>query len=84
MADARAHAINSRDNTSIIESTIALGDMFYDYSMPQEALIEYFNLYSQGKDIIEHENLVKLKNRINDMKARLGKDEFEKLAPNYE
>lgn len=83
MNDARGFAINSRDNDSIISSTIALGDMYYDYSMPQDALIEYFNLYTQGKDIMEPENLEKLKSRIQDIKARLGKEEFEKLAPNY-
>lgn len=84
MTDARSYAINSRDNDSIISSTIALGDMFYDYSMPQEALIEYFNLYTQGKDIMEPENLDKLRARIQDIKARMEKEEFEKLAPNYE
>lgn len=83
MNEARGFAINSRDNDSIIQSTIALGDMYYDYSMPQDALIEYFNLYTQGKDIMEPENLDKLKSRIQDIKARLGKEEFEKLAPNY-
>ena len=84
MTDARSYAINSRDNDSIISSTIALGDMFYDYSMPKDALIEYFNLYTQGKDIMEPENLDKLRDRIQDIKARMEKEEFEKLAPNYE
>lgn len=84
MTEARGFAITSRDNESIIQSTIALGDMYYDYSMPQDALIEYFNLYTQGKDIIEPENLEKLRDRIQDIKARLGKEEFDKLAPNYE
>jgi hypothetical protein len=84
MTDARNYAIASKDNETIIESTTMLGDMYYDYSMPQDALIEYFNLYTQGKDIIEKTNLEKIKARIRDIKARIRKDEFEKLAPNYE
>lgn len=84
MTDARDYAIKSRDNETIIESTIALGDMYYDYSMPQDALIEYFNLFKQGKEIIAQDNLQKLRARIRDIKARIRKEEFEKLAPGYE
>lgn len=84
MNEARGYAINSRDNEAIISSTVAIGDMFYDYAMPKDALIEYYNLYVQGKDIIEPSNLEKLKARINDLKIRLTKEEFEELAPNYD
>lgn len=84
MNEARDYAINSRDNEAIITSTVTIGDMFYDYAMPKDALIEYYNLYTQGKDIIESENLKKLKTRINDLKVRLTKEEFEELAPNYD
>ena len=33
---------------------------------------------------MEPENLDKLRARIQDIKARMEKEEFEKLAPNYE
>lgn len=84
MSEARDFAINSGDNDSIIGATIALGDMFFDYSMPKDALIEYYNLYTQGKEIMEPDNLDKLRQRISDVKARLGKDDFEEIAPEYE
>lgn len=84
MNEARGYAINARDNEAIISSTVAIGDMFYDYAMPKDALIEYYNLYIQGKDIIEPSNLEKLKARIKDLKVRLTKEEFEEIAPNYD
>ena len=82
--EAKEHAIKTRDYHSIIEATIKLGDLYYDYSKPQLALKEYVELYNADKDTLDEYNFKMLKSRLEDIKVRIGDDEFKKSVPNYE
>lgn len=82
--EAKEHALKTGDYHSIVEATIKLGDLYYDYSNPQKALEEYIALYRADKDIFDEYNLKMLKSRLDDIKAQLGEDEFKKLVSDYE
>lgn len=84
LIEAKEHAQKSRDIHAIIDSTLKLGDLYYDYSRPNNALSEYLTLYRAGKNSFSEYNLKKLKNRLEDIRAIIGKETFEKLAPDYE
>lgn len=78
----KEHAKQSGDYNAIISSTIKLGDTYYDIPEPELALKEYMEVY-KIEDLEEH-NIKVLKSRLNDIRARLGKERFEELVPNYE
>jgi tetratricopeptide (TPR) repeat protein len=84
LLDAKNSAIQSKDIHAIIDSTIRLGDLYYDYSKPNSALSEYLTLYRAGKNSFSEYNLNKLKSRLNDIRAMIGKEKFKELAPDYE
>jgi len=82
--EAKGHAKQTGDYHAIIDSTIKLGDLYYDYSDSKKALDEYLELYRVDKDKFSDYNMKMLKSRLNDIKARIGKDKFEELVPDYE
>lgn len=82
-AEAKECALKTDDYNALLLSVIQLGDEYYNYPDPQKALAEYMALYNEGVDVIEEPNFSLIKSRINDIKARIGKEEFERLAPNY-
>lgn len=82
--EAKEHALKSNDYHAIVDATLKLGDLYYDYSQAENALNEYIELYRADKNKFSEYNLNKLTSRLDDIKARLGKDTFEKLIPDYE
>ncbi|MCM1265958.1 MAG: tetratricopeptide repeat protein, partial [Candidatus Gastranaerophilales bacterium] len=84
LIEAKEHAINTKDIHAIIDSTLKLGDLYYDYSRPNNALSEYLALYRAGKNSFSEYNLEKLKSRLEDIRAMIGKEKFGELAPDYE
>ena len=82
--EAKEHALKSNDDNAIINSTIKLGDIYYDYPSPEKALTQYLELYRRNIDEFGEYNLLMVKSRLEDIKARLGKDKFEELVPDYE
>ena len=80
--EVKEHAVKSEDYNAIVSSTIKLGDIYYDYPEPEKALTEYLEVY-KIEDLEEH-NLKVVKSRLEDIRARLGKEKFEELVPNYE
>ena len=68
----------------ILESTIALGDYYYNSSKThKEALREYFRAQSQAQRISREVDLSKIEQRINDMKLRMSPKDFEDVESRY-
>ena len=82
--NAKLYAKNSKDFNAIIDATIRLGDVYYDYPMPEKALNQYLELYKTNREEFDEYNLKMLKSRLEDIRARLGDEKFEELVPNYE
>ena len=82
--EAKECALKTDDYNALLLSVIKLGDIYYDYPEPEKALAEYLALYREGVEVIEEPNFSLIKSRIEDIRARLGKEKFEELAPNYE
>ena len=83
-AEAKEHALKTDDYNALLLSVIKLGDVYYDYPEPEKALEEYMALYKEGVEVIEEPNFSMIKSRIEDIRARLGKERFEELVPDYE
>lgn len=82
--EAKEHALKTDDYNALLLSIIKLGDVYYDYPEPEKALAEYLALYREGVEVIEEPNFSMIKSRIEDIRARLGKEKFEELVPDYE
>ena len=81
--EAKEHALKTDDYNALLLSVIKLGDVYYDYPEPEKALSEYLSLYREGVEVIEEPNFSMIKARIEDIRARLGKERFEELVPDY-
>lgn len=69
----------------ILESSIALGDYYYnDPNTYTEALVEYFNARNIAKHMSKDVDLSKIENRIRDMKARMDLEKFAEIEKKYE
>lgn len=82
--ESKQHALKTQDFNAIVDSTIKLGDVYYDYPEPEKALTEYLELYKMDKEDLSEYNLKMVKSRLEDIRARLGKEKFEELVPDYE
>lgn len=82
--EAKEHALKTDDYNALLLSIITLGDVYYDYPEPEKALTEYLSLYREGVEVIEEPNFSMIKSRIEDIRARIGKEKFEELVPDYE
>lgn len=82
--EAKNLALKTQDFNAIIDATIKLGDVYYDFPDPESALKQYMELYNLDREEFGEENLKQLKSRLNDIKARVGDDRFAELVPNYE
>ena len=80
--EAKEHAKKTEDTSAVTVATIKLGDIYYDYPEPQKALVEYLEIYRSNS--LDEQNLKVVKARLEDIKARLGKEHFEALVPDYE
>lgn len=81
-SEAKEHAKKTEDAGAINIATIKLGDIYYDYPEPQKALVEYLEIYRSEN--LDEQNYKVVKARLEDIRARLGKDHFEALVPDYE
>lgn len=68
----------------ILESTIALGDYYYNSSKTyKEALREYFRALTQAQKISKEIEISKIEQRINDMRLRMDSKDFEYVESRY-
>ena len=68
----------------IMESSIALGDYYYNnVSTCDKALIEYLCAKKQAEIQNEAIDISKILERINDMKLRMSPEDFDKIENKY-
>lgn len=69
----------------IIEASIALGDYYYNIpDKKKEALSEYMQAKSIAESAYINTNDLKLEQRIEDMRRRMKKEDFESIERKYE
>ena len=69
----------------ILESTIALGDYYYNESTTfKKALIEYFKALNLAQNLSKEIEISKIENRIKDMKLRMKPEDFTEIERKYE
>lgn len=69
----------------IMESSVALGDYYYDRkSTVENALEEYFNAYKVAKHIGKSADISKIRERLNDMRIRCGEEKYKEIEKKYE
>lgn len=67
----------------IASSDIAMGDFYYNRKENELSLKSYLNAYNVAKSNFSSDNLEKIQQRINDIKARVGEEEFKRLENEY-
>lgn len=68
----------------ILESSIALGDYYYNKQATyKEALIEYFKAQNLAERISREVDISKIERRINDMKLRMKPEDFAEIERKY-
>lgn len=84
LLEAKKSAEFINDEFAIIESLLALGDFYYNNSKTyKDALIEYFRAYNFANTVNKNIETPKILNRINDMKLRMNKTDFEEIEQRY-
>ena len=68
----------------ILESTIALGDFYYNIQEKWEnCLTEYFKAKDLARNLSSSVDSAKIERRINDMKLRMNKEKFKEIELKY-
>jgi tetratricopeptide (TPR) repeat protein len=84
LTEAKKSAEFINDEFCILESTLALGDYYYNNSSKyKECLKEYFMARNQAVRVSYNVELVKIEKRINDMRLRMDKSDFEEVEAKY-
>ncbi len=85
LIEAKQNAEFVNDDFYILESTIALGDYYYNCKdKMKKALAEYFSARKTAQNLGGAVDITKIEERIDDMKLRIPKEEFEDLERKYE
>lgn len=85
LLEAKQSADFINDNFYILESTLALGDFYYNNTKKhKESLIEYYKAKKTAQKLNEKIELAKIERRINDMKLRMKKEDFEEIENKYD
>ena len=79
----KEYALLTGDKYAIINSTLQYGDALLNASDIESALKEYLEIYNNKELCLDEYNSKMLKLRLDDVKARIGKEKFEELVPNY-
>ena len=84
LLEAKKYAEFINEDFYLLESSLTLGDFYYsDKKINKEALIEYFNAYKLSLGLYEESEIEKIKRRIEDMRLRMNKEEFNKIEKMY-
>ena len=84
LLEARQSAEFINEDFYILESTIALGDYYYNnVSLNKKALIEYFKARRLAETIGNSVDISKIEGRIKDMKFRMEKKVFDDIEKKY-
>lgn len=84
LLEAKSSAEFINESFYILDATIALGDFFYNNPKTyKEALTEYFKAHNIAENLTGEVDIVRIKNRINDMKLRMEPNDFEEIESKY-
>lgn len=84
LIEAKKSAEFINEDFYILESTIALGDFYYNYSdKSKECLREYYKALNLAQNFINEIDINIIKARIEDMKHRMNEDEFVEIERKY-
>lgn len=84
LIEAKQSAEFINEDYYILESTIALGDYYYDHKDKiKEAATEYFKALKISRNYGDMVDIAKIEERVKDMKFRLNPKDFEKLEKKY-
>lgn len=84
LTEAKSSAEFINEQFYILESTLALGDYYYNsISTIKEALIEYFKASKLSKNSTLKTDTTKISQRINDMKLRMSPKDFKEIEDKY-
>lgn len=85
LLEAKQSAEFVNENFYLLESTLALGDYYYnDINSNKKALIEYFKAKRLAQILNDESNIAKIDARIQDMYLRMNPDEFGDIKNKYE
>ncbi len=85
LREAKKSAEFINEDFYILESTLALGDYYYNEpNKHKEALREYFKAKKTAKNLAGTVDINKIETRINDMRLRMNTEEFNEIAQRYE
>lgn len=71
------------DKFYIASSYLSAGDFYYNQQDNEKALQEYFNAYEVAKNNFSRDNLNKIQLRIDDIKFRIGEQNYEQIRLKY-
>ena len=84
LLEAKQSAEFINEDYYILESTIALGDYYYDHKDKiKEAATEYFKALKVSRNYGDMVDISKIEERVKDMKFRLNPKDFERLEKTY-
>jgi hypothetical protein len=69
-----------KDVFYIVSASLAMGDYFYDNKQNEVALKYYINAFDLAQNNFSIENINKINMRINDIKFRIGIENFDKIV----
>lgn len=78
------YARKIEDGFKIASALVDIGDIYYDKKADEKALRHYLEAKKVLGEGISRENSVKIDSRVNDMRIKMGHDEFEKILEEYE
>ena len=85
LTEAKKSAEFINEDFYILESTLALGDYYYNEpNKHKEALREYFKAKKTAESLSSSVDINKIETRINDMRLRMSTEEFDEIAKKYE
>jgi len=84
LIEAKKSAEFINEDFYIMQSSIALGDYYYNLPQKsQEGLIEYLKAWKVAQNLASNVDIVKIEQRIQDMKLRMKQEEFEEIFSKY-
>ena len=82
--EAKSSAEFINEDFYVLESTIALGDYYYNNSATyKDALKEYFNALTVAEKLLREIDVTKITKRIEDMKLRMSPKDFSEIENKY-
>lgn len=73
-------AKSTNDIFYTVSASLAIGDFHYDKNQSEIALKHYMSALDLAKNSFSQDNINKIKTRINDIKFKIGAEQFDKLV----